>query len=150
VNNIAWFLRRFPVFAVPGDGRYPVRPVHVDDIAALAVRAARGGEDLEVDAVGPETYAFGELVRRVRNAVGSRALIVPAPPALALLACRCLGALVGDVVLTREEVDGLTAGLLGTDGPATGETRFSAWLDRRAADLGRRYRSEIEIHYRPP
>ena len=31
LNNIAWLLRRLPVFAVGGRGDYRVRPIHVDD-----------------------------------------------------------------------------------------------------------------------
>ena len=37
INNIAWALRRFPFFAIFGDGSYRLQPVHVDDLAELAV-----------------------------------------------------------------------------------------------------------------
>jgi NADH dehydrogenase len=37
INNIAWALRRFLFFAVFGDGAYRLQPVHVDDLADLAV-----------------------------------------------------------------------------------------------------------------
>ena len=40
INNIAWFLRKFPFFAVPGDGEYLVQPVHVEDVAEAAVNSA--------------------------------------------------------------------------------------------------------------
>src|SRR5918911_5098020 len=45
-NNIAWILRRMPVFVLPGDGRYPVQPVHVDDFAQICVRSGGGGGDV--------------------------------------------------------------------------------------------------------
>src|SRR4030067_522625 len=32
INNIAWVLRRFPVFCVFGDGRYRLRPIYVGDL----------------------------------------------------------------------------------------------------------------------
>ena len=32
LNNMAWALRRFPVFPVYGNGDYPVQPVYVEDL----------------------------------------------------------------------------------------------------------------------
>ena len=40
LNNMAWALRRFPVFPVYGNGDYPVQPVYVEDLAAQAVEAS--------------------------------------------------------------------------------------------------------------
>jgi uncharacterized protein YbjT (DUF2867 family) len=37
INNIAFLLRRFPFFALPGEGAYKLQPVYVDDLAQLAV-----------------------------------------------------------------------------------------------------------------
>src|SRR5579862_7954102 len=62
VNNIAWILRRMPAFPLPGDGRYPVQPVHVDDLARICVEAAHFDRDAVIDAAGPETMPFGDLV----------------------------------------------------------------------------------------
>ncbi len=148
VNNIAWLLRRFPVFAIPGDGRYRLRPVHVDDVARLAVEAAGRATNEVLDAVGPEVFTLEELVHLVRRAVGSRAAVVRVPPAAALLAARAVGALVGDVLLTAEELRGLMAELVFVEGPATGELRFSRWLTEHAGEVGRRYASELARHYR--
>lgn len=148
INNIAWLLRRFPVFAVPGDGRYPVQPVYVDDVAAIAVRAAGEREDLTLDAVGPETYAYVDLVRLVARALGRPRPIVHLPPALVRVAAGALGLLVRDVVLTGDEIAGLMAGLLVSAGPPTGPTRLSQWLAEHAATLGVRWASELERHYR--
>lgn len=148
INNIAWLLRRFPVFAVAGDGRYPVQPVYVDDVAAIAVRAGREDQDLTVDAVGPETNAYEDLVRLVADALGRPRPIVHVPPALVRLAAGALGRLVRDVVLTGDEIAGLMAGLLVSTGPPTGPTRLSQWLRDHAAALGRAWASELERHYR--
>lgn len=147
VNNIAWLLRRLPLFGV-ASGRYAMQPIHVDDFARLAVAQAEAREDVTLDAVGPEALEFGELVRRVRDAVGSRAPVVTVPPGVVLLAARLLGAVVRDVVLTDDEVRGLTANLLVSRGPPTGTTRFSEWLDRHAAALGVEWASELSRHYR--
>ena len=40
INNIAWMLRRFPVFGVFGRGDYRMQPIYVDDLAQLAVENA--------------------------------------------------------------------------------------------------------------
>jgi NADH dehydrogenase len=148
INNIAWFLRKFPVFPVPGNGAYPVQPVHVEDVAEMAVSAAERGESGIQDCVGPEVYTYEELIRLIAQGVGSKAKITHLPPGLALFFSKIVGYLVRDVVLTRAEIDGLMAGLLVSDGPATGQTSFSRWLEDNQNTLGRRYASEMRRHYR--
>ena len=147
VNNIAWLLRRLPVFGVAAGG-YRLQPIHVEDFALLAVAHGEGRSDVVVDAVGPEALGFDELVRHVRRAVGSRAVVVPVPRSLLLAAARLVGALVRDVVLTRDEVAGLTANLLVSKGPPTGSTRFTEWLVGNAERLGVEWASELGRHYR--
>ena len=39
LNNMAWALRRFPVFPVFGNGDYQVQPIYAEDLAAQAVDA---------------------------------------------------------------------------------------------------------------
>ena len=147
-NNIAWALRRFPVFPMFGSGDYPVQPVFVEDLAEIAVAAARESRNMLIDAVGPETLAFEELVRLIADKTGSRARIVHVRPGLAFALTRLVGWLVRDVVLTRDEIEGLMAGLLVSDAAPTGGTRFSRWLAENAGILGRRYASELDRHYR--
>ena len=147
VNNIAWILRRMPVFPVPGTGRYRVQPVHVDDLARLCVQAASDDEDTVIDAAGPEQMSFARTVALVRGAVGAFAPIVPVPSQLMALAAHGLGALVSDVVLTRDEISGLTSGLLVSHDPPLGELAFSDWLDDHADEIGRRYANELERHF---
>ena len=148
INNIAWFLRRSPVFPIAGRGRYPVQPVFVGDVARLAVEAGMGVDDVAIDAVGPETFTFEEMVRLLARRVGSRARLVRTPPSAALLAARMAGRLVRDVVLTQDELDGLMAGLLVSSDPPTAPTRFSEWLEAEGASLGQHYASELARHYR--
>jgi len=148
INNIAWLLRRIPVFAVPGDGRYRMRPIHVEDMAALCVQAGHRADNVVIDAVGPETYTFDELITLIRRALRIRTRVIHLPPRLALAASRVIGALLRDVVLTADEVAGLTANLLVTEGPSAGETRLSEWLTANAATIGATYASELARHYR--
>ena len=148
INNIAWMLRRCPIFAVLGRGDYRLQPIFAEDYADLAVEAARRDEDIIQDAVGPETFTFDELVRLIAEAIGSRAWIVHVRPGLALFLSRLLGMLVGDVVLTRDEADGLMADLLATDAAPVGHTRLSDWLRANADGVGRRYASALSRHFR--
>jgi uncharacterized protein YbjT (DUF2867 family) len=148
INNLAWALRRLPVYGLPGRGRYTVQPVHVDDVARICAEGALGPSGMTLDAAGPETMAYRELIDRVRAAVGSRALVVPMPGFVVLAAARLLGLLVRDVVLTRDEIRELTSSLLTSHEPPRGEIRLSEWLSANAAQLGRRWSSELARNYR--
>lgn len=148
INNIAWLLRTFPVFAIAGSGEYKIQPVFVEDLAELAVRAAERQENIVLDAVGPETFAFNELVRLISRQVKSRARIVHMSPKLILLLSYLIGYVVRDVVLTKEEIDGLVANLLASSSAPTGWTRFSEWVESNKGTFGARYSSELSRHYR--
>lgn len=147
INNIAWFVRHFPVFAVPGDGRYRIRPILVEDMARLIVDGVEQEGNRVLHAVGPETYTFEELVRLISNQLGSRIRLVHVPMTAAYVATRIAGWLVGDVILTWEEYQGLMAGLLAPEGPSAGETSLSQWLAANRDHVGKRYASEVARHY---
>ena len=147
VNNIAWILRHVPVFATPGDGRYLVQPVHVDDLARICVDAGRQRDDCVIDAAGPERMPFAQLVALVRTAMGNHGPVISLPPALMTAAARALGLVVGDVVLTRDEITGLTQGLLVSHEPPRGEIVFSRWLADHASSLGNSYANELQRHF---
>ncbi len=143
INNIAWMLRRFPVFGVFGDGQYRLQPIFVDDLARLAVEAAGSSESVIRDATGPETFTYRELVSVIGEAIGCRRPIVRIPPRLGLTVARAVGVLVRDVVITPEEVAGLMQGLLATDSPPAGTTALSDWARQHGDVLGRTYSSEL-------
>ncbi len=150
LNNIAWMLRKFPVFPIPGSGEYRVQPVYVGDMADLAVRMSAGDENVEIDAVGPEVFSYAELVRLIMSKTGASCRLVHASPALTMLGAKLMGSLVRDIVISRDEIEGLTGDLLVSKSgePPPGETRLSDWLDENAARLGSRYASELDRHYR--
>lgn len=143
INNIAWTLRRFPVFGVFGDGQYRLQPIHVDDLAALAVEQGAGRENTIINAIGPETFTYRELVTQVGEIIGCRRPVFGVPPLLGYAVGRIVGALVHDVVITREEIKGLMADLLCVDAPPVGETRLTDWARQHADTLGLRYTSEL-------
>jgi uncharacterized protein YbjT (DUF2867 family) len=148
LNNIAWLLRRLPVFAIGGRGDYRVRPIHIDDLARLSVTIGAQRTDSVTDAVGPERPTFAELVGLIKDTVGSRARVVRLPGAVMPALSSLLGLVLRDVLLTREEYRAMAAGLADTDGGATGTTALSQWLARHADTLGRRYANEIDRHFR--
>jgi NADH dehydrogenase len=149
VNSIAWLLRRFPVFVIPGDGRYAVQPIAVEDLAELALAAAAAEEDLTWDAVGPEVLSFTEMVEAIRTATGSRARLVHLPGQLALAAAGALGRRVNDTLLTGEELEALASGLLVSRSLPRGHRRFSDWLAANGDRLGRDYLPEVARHFSP-
>jgi len=148
INNITWLLRKFPVFGVFGDEGSYVQPVYVGDVAALAVELAGKSENVIVDAVGSQVYTYKNLVRFLRRQVESRSLLVPVPPLLVLALGKLLQPLLGDVLITRDEIGGLMSGLLVSPGKPNCPTRFSDWLRLYADDLGKSYTSELARHYR--
>jgi NADH dehydrogenase len=147
INNIAWFLRRFPLCGIPGDGRYRIRPIFVEDMARIMAKAVDETGDAVMDAVGPETYTFEELVRLIASSIGRSVRFVHVPASLAYLATLVAGWFVGDVVLTWEEYRGLMGNLLAPEGPASGSTRLSEWLSAHKESVGKRYASEVARHY---
>jgi uncharacterized protein YbjT (DUF2867 family) len=150
VNNIAWLLRRLPAFAIGGRGEYRLRPIHIDDLAALCADLGEGTELAgTVDAVGPQSLTFRHLVEEIRDAVGSRSALVPVPgPAIPALAAM-LSLALRDTLLTPAEYASMAAGRADSAGPATGSVVFTDWVHAHGAELGRRYANELDRHFRP-
>jgi NADH dehydrogenase len=147
VNNIAWVARRLPVIAIPR-GEFGVQPIHVDDFARLLVAHASERGCHVLDAVGPEAPSYRDLVAGIARAVGARPRIVAVPRWAVHLGARALGLVTRDVVLTRDEVDGLAENLLVSSAPPKGTTRLTEWLAREADTLGRTWASELGRQYR--
>jgi NADH dehydrogenase len=148
VNNIAWLLRRFPLFGAFGTGEYRVQPVFVGDVAEMAVSAGDEYPDVTMDAVGPDTYTYRELVNLIAYKIGCQARIIRLRPGLALLLSRLIGYLVNDTPVTRDEVQGLMSNLLVSREAPTGHTRLEDWLEENRDVVGKRYVSELARHYR--
>ena len=147
LNNIAWLLRRLPVFAIGGRGDYRIRGIHIDDLARLCLAKAAETHDSVTDAVGPERPTFNDLVASIRDAVGSRALLIHVPGATVPMLARVLGLALHDVLLTTEEYEAMAAGLADTDGPATGSTTLSTWVAQHGDTLGLHYANELTRHF---
>jgi len=143
INNIAWALRRLPVFGVFGDGKYRLQPIYVDDLAALAVTEGQESDNVIINAIGPETYTYRELVETIARLINAPRPIVSVPPQIGYWAGVVIGKLVNDVFITREEIAGLMANLLWVDSPPTGATSLTGWVQAHSSELGRNYSSEL-------
>ena len=147
INNIAFLLRHFPLFLIPGNGSYGIQPVYIEDLADLAVEGVYRKDSYIIDAVGPDAYTFKELAQLIGKKIGAKRPMISVPPRLALMTAQLLSLFVGDVMLTPEEVDGLMGNLLISKQPARGKTAFKDWLEANKSTIGMKYASEIKRHY---
>lgn len=151
INNLAWALRRLPVFGVFGDGTYHVQPVHVDDLAALVVEQARSRDNVTLHALGPEVFTYRELLSMIGESIGKKRRMLNLSPRICRRAVHFLGKLIGDVILTEEEIEGLLADLLYVpEERPTGTLRLSDWIRENRAVIGATYHCELERRFQPP
>ena len=145
INNMAWSLRHLPCVGTFGSGAdYFLQPVHVRDLAELGMEEAERPEPHRVvHATGPETYSFRDLWRMLAQTMGVRRLILPMPHWVGYAAASVLGALMHDVMLTRDEVRGLTQNRLAVDEKPAGKRSLRQWAEQHAQQLGRSYQSEL-------
>ena len=143
INNIAWMLRRFPVFGIFGNGEYRLQPIYVDDLAELALEQGARSEDTVINAIGPETFTYRQLVQAIGRIIGRERPIISIPPALGYCIGAVVGKFVGDVIVTRQEIEGLMRGLLYVDSPPAAKTSLTVWAAENRAGLGAQYASEL-------
>ncbi len=143
INNIAWVLRRFPVFGVFGDGQYKLQPIYVDDLANLAVEQGKKRENSITNAIGTETFTFKDLVEEIGISIGKKRPIISISTKVGYITGKVIGKLVKDVFITREEIQGLMANLLYVDSHPAGKTKLTQWIKSHANSLGREYANEL-------
>ena len=148
INNIAWLLRRFPVFPIFGSGKYLLQPIYVEDMADLVVNAGQQKDNMVIDAVGPDIFTFEELVRLIADKLHRNIMIVHVSPNMGFLMAKLVEPMVGDVLITHDEIAGLMADLLISLNPPTGHTHLSKWLEENVDSVGKKYASELNRHYR--
>jgi NADH dehydrogenase len=148
VKNIAWLIRTSPVFPIFGSGRYRVQPVFVEDLAEITIRQSTSTAGATVDAIGPETFTFHELVALIAEKIGKNPIFVKVPASLGISCGHILGIFLRDVLLTRNELKGLMDEMLTSEQAPNGTTRFSDWLERNKSTVGGFYSSEVARHFR--
>ncbi len=148
INNVAWLLRHSPIFAVGGHGAYRVRPIHVDDLARLCVSLGARTDTVTIDAVGPQSLTFRELVEAVGTAVASHAVVVSVPGPVLTKLSRSLSLILRDTLRTPDEYHAMADGLADSNAPATGAIALTDWIVEHRSELGRRYANELDRHFR--
>ncbi|MDE0574475.1 MAG: NAD(P)H-binding protein [Candidatus Poseidoniales archaeon] len=144
VNNIAWMLRYMPVFGYFGWGNYPMQPVHVRDVARIAIELGAGNEDITRDAAGPETYRYKDFVKLIGRSMRVRRIIMPVPPLMGWMAGQVMGVFLKDMVITRAEIKGLMQGLVASDEEPLGVIKFSEWIEGKGDGIGRKYHNDLK------
>jgi uncharacterized protein YbjT (DUF2867 family) len=148
INNIAWLIRHFPLFPIFGSGTYTLQPIYVEDMADLVVKAGQAGSNQIIDAAGPDIFTFEEMVRLIARVLQRKILFTHINPALAFYMAKLIEPLVGDVLITRDEIAGLMANLLISQNAPTGHTHLAEWLQENSTHVGRAYASELARHYK--
>lgn len=148
VNNIAWLIRKFPIFPIMGDGSYRLQPIFVEDLASIAIETAKNPSSETVDVIGPESYSYLEFVKTISGAIGKKPHMVKMSPQFGLVLGRIIGLFVNDVILTDEELKGLMSNLLTSEQTPNGTTKFSQWIRENHTEIGRGYTSELDRHFR--
>jgi NADH dehydrogenase len=144
INNMAWLIRKFPVFGIFGFGRYPIQPIHIQDVARVAVDQGESMEDVVLDVAGPEIFTYREYVTLISRSIGKRRLIVPVPPIFGWFVGKLVGVVLRDRVITRAEIKGLMRGLMATDAEPVGKIKFSEWVATNGASLGAKYQNDLK------
>ncbi|MCF6148825.1 MAG: NAD(P)H-binding protein [Candidatus Kuenenia sp.] len=143
INNIAWALRKFPFFSIFGDGNYRLQPIYVDDFAKLAAEQGEKNENTIINAIGPETFSYRGLVAEIGSIIGKKRPFISVPPAFGYFFALIIGKFVHDVMLTKDEINGLMDNLLYIDAPPAGKTKLTEWVRENADILGSHYESEL-------
>lgn len=145
INNIAWMIRKFPIFGMFGDGKYKLQPIFVEDFADLAVEQGEKTENVIIDATGPEIFTYQELVKTMSKILLEKERKVFAmPDELGYWVSKIVGTIKSDKLVTREEIKGLKADLLYTKSPPAGKTKLTDWLIQNKNTVGMEYANELK------
>ncbi len=148
INNIAWLLRKLPVFGIPGRGDYRLQPVAGEDVAEIATWAAEQVDNLTVDAAGPDIIYYSEMIESIAIAVSRQPRFIYMSPRNALRAVGLIGRFVHDVPLNQPELEGLMQEMLVSHERPRGTRRLDNWLLTNADTLGKTYASELDRHWK--
>lgn len=112
-KHLGWlsrFMRRVPVFPIPGDGRYVRQPLYAGDFCEIIVSCLRSRPRQTFDITGLERIDYIDMIREIRRAVGARCTIVRIPYGLFSLLLRLWGVFDRNPPFTAEQLAALVAG----------------------------------------
>jgi uncharacterized protein YbjT (DUF2867 family) len=142
INMLADMIRRGPAVPVIGDGLYEIQPVYVEELCAVAARAALKDETTGqiYEVVGPERLTYLALLDIIMRIVGKKRSIIHVPVFAARGAAWMMGKVIKPAPLTGDMINMLLAGSTGDGGKvekAFGvkftslETQLQKYLGRR-------------------
>jgi len=84
MNRFVFFCRRLPVVPVIGNGRTPVFPIAVKDVARCVVESARRADATArtLDLGGPQRMTMDEVIRTIQGVLGRRRPLLHHPVGL--------------------------------------------------------------------
>ncbi len=144
INNMAWLIRKFPVFGLFGFGKYQIQPVHISDVARVSVDLGEDSQNVIIDVAGPEKYQYKDYVKLISKSIGVNRIIVPMPPIIGWFVGKAVGLFLDDRVITRAEIKGLMQGLMATNEEPVGKISFSHWISENGKTLGIRYQNDMK------
>jgi len=107
--RIVEFVRVLPIVPLIGDGRYPMRPIHVDDVAAAIIGAIEHGiTSVSYDLSGGSEILFRDLLKAIGEAIGRRPRFIPVPVGPALAASIVATRLWREFPVSPDMIRGLT------------------------------------------
>jgi NADH dehydrogenase len=148
INNIAWTIHKFPFVPIFGSGDYKVQPVFVEDLASIAVECAKKNVSETLDAIGPETFTYKEMLQIIASVLNRDVKFFHIWPNIGILLGKIIGLFVKDVLLTKDELKGLMDNKLTSQQIPNAKTKFTEWLKANRGTIGQRYTSELDRHFR--
>jgi nucleoside-diphosphate-sugar epimerase len=105
---LARFMKKVPLFPVPGNGRYLRQPLYVGDLCRIievcvAGKVTEGAYDIS----GQERIEYIELMRLVRDAVAARTPIIRIPYGLLWWLLRCYALIDSNPPFTTRQLEAL-------------------------------------------
>jgi NADH dehydrogenase len=84
MSRFVTFCRHLPVVPVIGDGKTPVHPAYVKDVARAVAEAARreDAKDKVLELGGPERLTMDDVIRKIQAVLGRRRPLLHHPPGL--------------------------------------------------------------------
>jgi nucleoside-diphosphate-sugar epimerase len=105
---LARFMKRVPVFPIPGDGRYLRQPLFVGDFCGIIIAAAERRTTGAYNISGQEKIDYIDLMRAVRRAVGARTAIVRIPYRSFWLLLKVYQSISSDPPFTTKQLEALS------------------------------------------
>jgi uncharacterized protein YbjT (DUF2867 family) len=109
MNRFIWFCRHLPLVPVIGDGRTPVYPAYVKDVARALVDLVRreDARDTVLEIGGPQRLTMDDVIRTIQEVLGRRRPLVHHPEGLMKALVRPM-ALLPNPMLSPGAVDFIT------------------------------------------